>query len=130
MKWLQWQPPIFSDPPEPEPTKPSKPGSVGFEGSETNESQKIAGGSVGFEGPNLGRSQKIDALSTVKASGVRMATHENQRVIAVPAVHDTAQLREALEVLGFACCGVFHLDTAPFRSKSSNSIAEAIENRS
>jgi hypothetical protein len=75
------------------------------------------------------RTSGMDALAIVKASGVRMATHRGERIIAVPASHDNPELREALEVLGYGGCRVLHLDTAPYRGKGVDSIAEAIEDR-
>jgi hypothetical protein len=109
MNWLNWQPRrIFPDSPGTEATKPSKPGSVGFVGPDLEESQKIA-------------------LALVKASGVRMTTHNGNRIIAVPTANDTPKLREALAVLGYGNCTVLHLDTAPLRGKSSAAISEAIE---
>lgn len=132
-RWRNWKPPIFTDSPKLEPSKPSKPGSVGFVGSESGASEKIAGGFVGSVGSNPVESQKItpaDALALVNASGVRMATHEGHRVNAVSAVKDTALLRQALEILGYGGCRVLHLDTAPYRGKSSDAIAEAIGDRS
>jgi len=130
MKWLQWEPRNFAGAPESEPTKPSKPGSVGFVGSHLGESEKIAGGFVGFEGSDIGADQKIaptDALTLVNASGVRMTTHQGERVIAVPEAQDTALLRQALQVLGYAGCRLFHLNTALYKGKGSDAIAEAIQ---
>jgi hypothetical protein len=130
MKWLRWEPQNFAESPKPETAKPSKPGFVGSDGSYLGESQKIAGGIVGFEGTDIGAAKDLspsDALTLVNASGVRMTTHQGERVIAVPAAQDTALLRQALRVLGYAGCRLFHLNTALYKGKGSDAIAQAIE---
>ncbi|MHC4393852.1 MAG: hypothetical protein ACYS22_21350 [Planctomycetota bacterium] len=71
--------------------------------------------------------KQLSALAAVKASNVRMARHQGQRIIAFPAANDTPQLRDALDVLGYGGCTVLHLETKPLRGKSSQAIAEAIE---
>ncbi len=130
MKWLRWEPRNFADSPKPEPTEPTKPGFDGFVGSHLRESQKIAGGNVGFEGTDIGAAKELattDALARVNAAGVRMTTHQGERVIAVPEAQDTPLLRQALATLGYARCRLFHLNTTLYKGKSSDEIAEAIQ---
>jgi len=68
-----------------------------------------------------------DALSTVKASGARMTTHNGNRIVVVSPAEDSPALREALRTLGYGAVRVLHLETAPLRGQSSQAIAEAIE---